>query len=102
MDRQSHLARLALQFSRLSADGDWHALGELDSRLAALLQEASKQQWTPAERVVLEKLQRAHEQARERCDRETDRIEAGLAQMRERKDGWMAYAMSVELEEDRA
>lgn len=103
MDRKSQLSQLALQLSHLSADGDWHALAALDRELAVLLPKLSKQrQWTREERAKLDELKRAHDVAFERCVRESARIETQLSQMRAHRDGWMAYAMGNELEEDRA
>lgn len=103
MDRRSQLEQMTLQLSRLSADGDWGALAQFDRELAAQLQLLSKrQQWTQEERMALDRLRRAHDAARERCEREFARVDTQLSQMRAHKEGWMAYAMSNELEKERA
>lgn len=105
MDRGAQLAyqvaQMTLQLERLSADGDWHALAALDRELAAWLPKLSSRQWTAAEHAALAQLRLAHGTARERCEKEAARVGTQLTQMRERKDGWMAYAMSRELEEER-
>lgn len=99
MDRQ--LAKLSRQLERAAAESDWSALGALDRELAGLLRTTASRQWTPKERSALEALHRAHTLAREHCERETTRMDGVLSQMREHKDGWMAYAMSNESDEVR-
>jgi hypothetical protein len=93
---------MTLQLSRLSADGDWGALAQFDRELAAQLQLLSKRQLSREERTALDRLRSAHDAARERCEREFARVDTQLSQMRAHKEGWMAYAMSNELEEERA
>ncbi|HMN43149.1 MAG TPA: hypothetical protein PKE27_01120 [Povalibacter sp.] len=99
MDRQQQLSRLAQRLARATADGDWRAVAALDREAAELLRAASQRPWLLQEHAALDALRRAHAAAREQCEREAARLDGLLAQMRSRRDGWMAYAMSDELDE---
>lgn len=93
MDRRTRLNDLARRLRRAASAEDWAALSTIDRELAHVLR------WTPptgsrSERAALETVWRAHVEARERCAHETTRVDKVLAQMRQHRDGWMAYAMT--------
>ena len=102
MDRQVALLRLARRLAAAAADKDWETLGRVDRELAAALpQLAAHGAWSPAEQRALDELQRAHAAAQADCLRETAEAGRRLGQMRESKEGWMAYAMNEEWQESR-
>ncbi len=97
MDRQVALLRLARRLAAAAADKDWDTLGRVDRELAAALPLlAAHGAWSTAEQRALDELQRAHGAARADCARETADTGRRLGQMRESKEGWMAYAMNEE------
>lgn len=103
MDSATQFTRIAQQLSRASAARDWAALHAADRELATLLRRlVRKQDWTLAERAALTALRRAHDEAREKCARESERVGALLTELTDRKDGWMAYALSGAWEEERS
>lgn len=82
--------------------GDWTQLQSVDRQLAELLTRRSGWgQWSQQEMMALAAVQRAHEQARERCTSETQAMRTRLDQMRDHKAGWLAYAMNGEVVEER-
>ena len=86
-----------------SQRGDWTLLESVDRQLAELLTRRTEWgQWSQQEMMALAAVQRAHEQARERCATETQAMRARLSQMREHKAGFLAYAMNGEVAEERA
>jgi len=102
MDRQVPLLRMARRLAAAAADKDWDTLGRIDRELAATLpQLAARGAWSTAEQRALDELQRAHDAARADCVRETAEAGRRLSQMRESKEGWMAYAMNEEWQESR-
>lgn len=101
MDKERQLSDLSLQLSRSAADGDWRAVSELDRRIAAMLRKLAKQPLTTSEAERLDELRRAHEIARGQCEREWAIVERRLTELRERKEGWMAYALNNDSDEGR-
>ncbi|RJF96701.1 hypothetical protein D3870_20035 [Noviherbaspirillum cavernae] len=105
MSKQKQLAHMSKLTHRLHAAadaGDWQATAAADRELAAALPVLAAQgEWTPDERAALEKLRVAHQQAQEHCARELVRVGKHLGDMQEHKEGWIAYALSSNLEEGR-
>jgi hypothetical protein len=86
-----------------SQRGDWTLLESVDRQLAELLTRRTEWgQWSENEMKALATVQRAHEQARERCIAETQAMRTRLGQMREQKAGWMAYAVHGEVAGEQA
>jgi hypothetical protein len=89
------MLRLAEQISRATADADWRRLAALDREVARLLTRIARRPAQSGEhRAALEALRRAHDRARERCAGEIERASVRLAELRERRKGWIAYAMN--------
>ena len=100
MDKRTQLTDLARRLRRASSAADRSALGALDREVAHVLRSMPARTWSSDERAAFEELRLAHGEARERCERETARIDETLVQMRLHRDGWMAYAMSDSHEMD--
>lgn len=95
MDRYTQLMNIARNLLSASQRSDWTLLESVDRQLAELLTRRTEWgQWSQNEMMALATVQRAHEQARERCDTETRAMRTRLDQMREQKAGWMAYALN--------
>lgn len=93
MGRRARFIDLARRLRRAMRAADWSALAALDREVAQALR--STPRLLPSqERAALADLQRAHREARERCAQEAARLDTALSQMRQHRDGWMAYAMS--------
>lgn len=92
---------LADQLDKAAKDGDWEALAKVDSEMAfRLASEAARLgDWSNVERHALQSLQTAHRNALEQCAGELNRVAALLEEMRNNKDGWLAYAQTGDLEE---
>ncbi|HEY0942968.1 MAG TPA: hypothetical protein VGE08_22980 [Steroidobacter sp.] len=93
---------IARNLLNASQRGDWTLLQSVDRQLAELLVRRTEWgQWSQQEMMALATVQRAHEQARERCVAETEAMRTRLGQIRQQKAGWMAYAMNGEVAEER-
>ena len=102
MDRYAQLMSIARNLLSASQRGDWSLLESVDRQLAELLTRRTEWgQWSQQEMMALAAVQRAHEQARERCVTESQAMQARLGQMREQKAGWLAYAMNGEVAQER-
>ncbi|WP_331070266.1 hypothetical protein [Steroidobacter sp.] len=102
MDRYAQLMSIARNLLNASQRGDWTLLQSVDRQLAELLVRRTEWgQWSQQEMMALATVQRAHEQARERCVAETEAMRTRLGQIRQQKAGWMAYAMNGEVAEER-
>lgn len=102
MDRYAKLMSIARNLLNASQRGDWTLLDSVDRQLADLLTRRTEWgQWSQQEMMALATVQRAHEQARERCVIETQAMNARLNQIREQKAGWLAYAVNGEVAEER-
>jgi|SRR4051812_30034241 hypothetical protein len=100
MDKERQLSQIALQLEQLSADGDWRAVGELDRKIAISLRALSGHPLTRVERELLQELQRAHDVARARCECEWVAVQRRLSQLQALREGWTAYALGNEVDED--
>ncbi len=92
--------RLARKLQCAVSAGDWRAVDQADRELAALVSRlAARRSLSAAERTALEHVRRVHEQARQSCARELERIGKALAEAQERRDGCLAYALSSDWRE---
>lgn len=99
MPRSAAIGALAAAFSAAGAARDWERLGFLARALAPQLATlANSGAWTNAELVALAKLRVAHDGAAAACADALDALSAKLAEMRNNKDGWMAYALTSDTE----
>lgn len=101
MDRERLLLNLAGRLAKATRENDWEALARIDSELARYLTDEADQTnvWSKAERRALSVLRTAHGKALEQCSVELDRLAMLLEEMRNNKDGWLAYAQTGDLEE---
>ena len=92
-------ARLQMLGERLRdacAQRNWPALARGDAELAQLLGGLDVATLTPGERAALQQLHRLHQQISGECQRELERVGQTLAQMRQQRQGWSAYAESAD------
>jgi len=75
---------------------NWGALAHIDADIAALLAQLDIDACKPVERAALQQLRQTHEQALEDCRLEAQRVGQTLEQMRQRREGWQAYAQAQE------
>lgn len=94
MSRQQQLAQLAARILGAARAQDWPALQEADRVLARELPPLAAQgPWDAAELGALERLGTAHAMAHGLCQEASEQIEQQMAQMRDGRDGWLAYAV---------
>ncbi|GHC87169.1 hypothetical protein GCM10007320_33480 [Pseudorhodoferax aquiterrae] len=95
MSRQQQLAQLAAQVLGAARAQDWQAVQQADRTLARELpQLAALGPWSGTELEALERLGTAHAMARGLCREASDALEQQIAQLREGRDGWLAYALN--------
>ena len=101
VDRENLLLDLAGQLNKAARESDWEALARVDSEMALRLASEAAQPngWNNAERHALDVLHMAHRKALEQCAGELSRVAVLLEEMRNNKDGWLAYAQTGDLEE---
>jgi hypothetical protein len=92
MTRTDLLHRLARRLAHAATAGDWETLVRVDTEVAGSLA-CIDGPWTPAERVALDELRAAHEEALRRCFEEASRLENCLSELNRNREGWMAYAL---------
>ena len=101
MDRSAAIERLATQLRDASAGADWdlleRAVRELGPQLQALA-ELKPGGWSARERAALARLRAAHDGAARASADAASHLQAQLGEMRDNKEGWMAYALAGELE----
>ncbi|KQP06469.1 hypothetical protein [Pseudorhodoferax sp. Leaf265] len=94
MSRQQQLTQLAAQVLGAARAQDWQAVQLADRALARELpQLAALGPWSGAELEALERLGTAHAMARGLCREASETLEQQIAQLREGRDGWLAYAL---------
>jgi len=97
MDRQTTLLQLAQRLSAATASADWKALAAIDTLLgSALPKMAAQGKWTPAERAALEALRELHRAALARVSDATAELDKHLYDMKNNREGYMAYALDNE------
>lgn len=101
MDRQQTLLELAHEIGAASAGDDWPALAASSRTLASrLLALHAQGPWSRSEREALATLGSVHAQAEERCAQATASLGERLRDMRDNKEGWIAYALDGETDLD--
>lgn len=99
MDRSAAIERLASRLQDAGARADWdlleRAVIELGPQLQAL---AAGGDWSGRERAALSSLRAAHDGAARAGAEAAVQLQARLGEMRDNKEGWIAYALAGELE----
>ncbi len=99
MDRSAAIERLAARLRDASARADWDLLERAVTELAPQLQAlAARGGWSAPERAALARLRAAHDGAASAGAEAASLLQAQLGEMRDNKEGWMAYALAGELE----
>lgn len=101
MDRTRTLELMAARLSSASLGARWdlleRAVLELGPQVQAL---AAQGPWNTLERGALLRLRAAHDRAAHAAADAAAGMRARLDEMRNNKEGWMAYALAGELEPD--
>lgn len=99
MDRTRILELMAARLNSASFGAKWdlleRAVVELGPQVQAL---AAQGPWTALERAALVRLRAAHDSAAHAAADAAAGMQARLDEMRNNKEGWMAYALAGELE----
>lgn len=99
MDRSVAIERLAARLRDAVAHADWdlleRAVRELGPQVRTL---AERGAWGARERAALAGLRAAHDGAASAAASASAQLEAQMGEMRDNKEGWMAYALAGELE----
>ena len=99
MARTAAIGMLAAAFDDARAARDWERLGALAKTLAPQLSTlAARGPWSAAELAALTRLRAAHDGAAAACAETLENLGQRLAEMRNNKDGWIAYALASETE----
>lgn len=99
MPRSAAIGRLAAAFADAGAARDWERLDALARALAPQLATlGARAAWSRAELAALVQLRAAHDGAAAACGEALETLGARLADMRNNKDGWMAYSLSSDTE----
>ena len=99
MPRSAAIGTLAAAFTAAGAARDWERLGFLARAMAPPLATLAKSgAWTNGELSALARLRAAHDGAAAACADALGTLAAKLAEMRNNKDGWMAYALTGDTE----
>jgi hypothetical protein len=94
MPRQQQLAQLATELLHAARAQEWERLQAADSALARELpQLAAQGPWTTTERSALQRLAQAHAVAMQLCADASQTLQQQINQVRESRDGWLAYAL---------
>jgi hypothetical protein len=99
MPRSAAIGKLAAAFASAGAARDWERLGALAGALAPQLSTlGARGAWNANELAALAQLRAAHDGAAAACAAALDTLAARLAEMRNNKDGWIAYALASDTE----
>ncbi|MEM8511207.1 hypothetical protein RCH14_000498 [Massilia sp. MP_M2] len=99
MDRSLVIGRLGAQLDVAASGADWDALDRAVRDLARQLQAlAVKGPWSAPERAALGRLRTSHERAAQAGAAAAAGLQARMDEMRDNKEGWMAYALTNETE----
>ena len=99
MPKSAAIAKLAAAFQEAGAARDWECLDALARALPAQLANlGARGTWSAAELAALAQLRAAHDGAAAACADALDALSSKLAEMRNNKDGWMAYALTSDTE----
>ena len=95
MPRSATIAKLAAALHEAGAAQDWERLGALAHALAPQLEALqARGPWNGTELAALAGLRTSHDNAAAACAAALDSLGARLAEMRDNKDGWIAYALA--------
>jgi len=98
-ERQAQLLRMGDALAAAAAGADWAALDKQVSALAPQLRTlAARGPWSAAERQAIARLRAAHDAAFQAATGASDELASRLEQLRNNKDGWIAYAIHTETE----
>lgn len=99
MDRSAAIGRITARLQDAGARADWDLLERAVAELGPQLRQlAARGPWSAPERAALARLRGAHDGAAAACAQALDELAARLDEMRDNKEGWMAYALAGELE----
>lgn len=99
MPRSAEIGQLAAALAQAGAARDWERLGTLAGALAPRLTALkARGPWNRGELAALAQLRARHDQAAAACADALDGLDARLADMRNNKDGWIAYALASDTE----
>jgi hypothetical protein len=95
MDRSLVIGRLGAELVAAASGADWDRLERAVRELARQLQAlAVKGPWSAAERAALQRLRAAHGLAAQASAAAADDLQTRMDEMRDNKEGWMAYALA--------
>ena len=99
MPRSATIGKLAAALHEAGAARDWERLGALAQALAPQLAALQAHgPWSRTELVALAGLRASHDNAAAACAAALDTLGARLADMRDNKDGWIAYVLASDTE----
>jgi len=99
MPRTAEIGRLAAALAQAGTARDWERLGELARALAPQLAALrARGPWNQGELAALAQLRSQHDDAARACAEALETLGARLADMRDNKDGWIAYALASDIE----
>lgn len=100
MSKTRHIENMVHTLYAAIGSNDWHGMAVADHELAGVLSALSeKGAWAASDLPALAKLREAHREAQEHCARELEKAGKRLEEMRESKEGWIAYALDNNEEE---
>lgn len=100
MNKKVALTDLAGLFEAAAAARDWETLQYLEQLIAKELTTLlTRDRLEQGERSALERMWHTHQEVRNACNRELQKVGASMEAMRDNKDGWFAYAFSTDMEE---
>lgn len=95
--RRKSLLELGTKLSAATAANDWDAVSAVDRVIArALPQLAALGPMNPAELQAYSRLNAIHTAALARCAQARDAVESQLRDLRNHREGWLAYAVAGE------
>jgi hypothetical protein len=99
MPRSAVIGKLTAAFVDAGAARDWDSLDALARALGPQLSTlGARGAWNASELAALAQLRAAHDGAAAACGEALDTLGARLADMRNNKDGWIAYALASDTE----
>ena len=95
MDRARIIERLGARLLAAAGRGDWRLLERAVCELGPQLRLLAEQgPWSAPERGALARLRAAHDAAAGACREAAGDLQARLDDLRDNKEGWMAYALA--------
>lgn len=100
MDNSRRLRDAVRRLDQAVERRDWAMAGVADRALGRLLESLIGVELNAADRTALDAARLAHARARQRCEDASAQLEANLVRMRANKEGWTAYAMNRDPQEN--